>query len=382
MLVEQPPRPERNGSQKAAVPPPRLADLAALRLVLAGESVVDLPRLWFSDRAEVDKFLRLCGFDTDNPIDMERLHALHDEATAYLRDVHEYRIPPQIDELSEIHDLFLMASNGPARLRRYACMVLKVMHIQHHVAGRELVFNMPVSEAQLLDRLSAKVFAVIDKMRASGIGVQEFSAGQKSRTSLVTKLLAKRTTLASQVFDRLRFRIIVTTRDDLVSSLVYLVRHLFPFNYVIPEQSHNRIVTADDLARVLQLPGELVTTFWREAGSAESEGAESPGLKNEFSSDGYRSVNFVADIPLRIDDVAPEAAPAVVFVQTEIQVIDAETERENQRGESSHALYKKRQRQRVRQRLEGPKLDALEAAWKGPAKAQPNEPTDPGTGTA
>src|SRR5687768_12874038 len=123
MLVEQPRQPERKGMAKQALPPSRLADLAALRLVLCGESVVDLARLWFADRADVDTFLRLCAFDTDNPIDLERLHELHEEALVYLRDVHEYRVPSQVEELSEIHDLFLLASSGPARLRRYACML-------------------------------------------------------------------------------------------------------------------------------------------------------------------------------------------------------------------------------------------------------------------
>ncbi|MEZ4271074.1 MAG: hypothetical protein R3C68_06470 [Myxococcota bacterium] len=37
----------------------------------------------------------------------------------------------------------------------------------------------------------------------------------------------------------------------------------------------------------------------------------------------YRCVSFAADIPLRIDDVASTAQPAIAFVQAEIQLVDS-----------------------------------------------------------
>lgn len=345
----------RLGEAGADMPLAKLADLAALRLILSGESTVDWPRLWFPDREAVDGFLRLCAFDTDNPVDLGRIRELHRDAVDYLRDVHHIRLLPALEEPSGVHEVFLAASLAHGRTRRQGCILLKVMHILHHLAGRELLFNTPISEAQLLDRLSARVFQVIDRMRASGVGVVEFAAGQKTRTSLVSKLLAKRSTLASQVFDRLRFRIVVQKREDIVLTLLYLSRHLFAFNYVIPEQSQNGIVDAPLVARLLELPEGLVSRFW----DAQRSGAGA----NEFSGASYRSINFVVDIPLRIDDVAPEHAPAIAFAQTEIQVVDQETARANSRGENSHTLYKKRQRERVRERLEGPELALLDRAW-------------------
>jgi uncharacterized protein (TIGR04552 family) len=353
---DKPPRGRpRLADAGAEMPLAKLADLAALRLILTGESTVDWPRLWLPDRDAVDSFLRLCAFDTDNPVDLGRIRELHRDAVDYLRDVHHLRLLPALEEPANVHEVFLAASLAQGRSRRQACILLKVMHILHHLAGRELLFNTPISEAQLLDRLSAKVFQVIDRMRASGVGVVEFAAGQKTRTSLVSKLLAKRSTLASQVFDRLRFRIVVQKREDIVLTLLYLSRHLFAFNYVIPEQSQNGIVDAPLVARILELPQGLVTRFWEEQRSGAGA--------NEFSGASYRSINFVVDIPLRIDDVAPEHAPAVTFAQTEIQVVDSETARANSRGENSHTLYKKRQRERVRERLDGPEMALLDKAW-------------------
>src|SRR5438045_4173675 len=91
------------------VPLRKLADLAALRLILAGESVVDQPHLFFADRAAVDAFLRSSGFDTDNPLDLGALRKVHHEAGAYLGEQLGYRLPAQIEDIREVQDLFLMA---------------------------------------------------------------------------------------------------------------------------------------------------------------------------------------------------------------------------------------------------------------------------------
>ncbi len=341
---------------------PRLADLAALRVLLTGESVIDGGRAWFRSREAVDEFLRLSGYDTDNPLDMARLQELHEDAVAYMTEVHGYKLPADVEEPADIHDLFLVASFGPQRLRRPACMTLKVMHILQHIAGRELAFNMPISEAELLDRLNAKVFALVDRMRAQKMGVREFAAGKKTRSSLVTKLLAKRDTLATHIFDRLRYRVIFESRENIVQALLLMIRELFPYNYVVPEQSANGIIVPADLARVLELPLDVVEACWGGASAQIGVDGQSPTPQNEFSGKTYRCVNFVADIPIRIDDLAPDEAPAIAYVQAEIQLVDLETERANNAGENAHPRYKARQRERVQRRLEAGGDTGLETA--------------------
>ena len=74
---------------------------------------------------------------------------------------------------------------------------------------------------------------------------------------------------------------------------------------------------------------------------------------NEFSGASYRAVSLVVDVPIRIDDLAPKATPAIAFVETEIQLVDERTAAANAQGENSHAAYKKRQVARVRTRLFG-----------------------------
>ncbi|MCU1277799.1 MAG: hypothetical protein JWM53_1345, partial [bacterium] len=71
----------------------------------------------------------------------------------------------------------------------------------------------------------------------------------------------------------------------------------------------------------------------------------------------YKVINFVADLPVRIDQFlcrvpgAENELGATIFVLTEFQVMDAETARANEAGENSHLKYKARQHERVKHRL-------------------------------
>ena len=55
---------------------------------------------------------------------------------------------------------------------------------------------------------------VVEEMRAAGYPIVEFAWSRKERDSVVTKLLAKKATIAADVFDKLRFRLITRYLDD------------------------------------------------------------------------------------------------------------------------------------------------------------------------
>jgi uncharacterized protein (TIGR04552 family) len=88
----------------------------------------------------------------------------------------------------------------------------------------------------------------------------------------------------------------------------------------------------------------------------DTEEIEADGA-NEFSGPTYKVINFVADLPVRIDQFlcrvpgAENELGAVIFVLTEFQVMDAETAKANEAGENSHVKYKARQHDRVKFRL-------------------------------
>jgi uncharacterized protein (TIGR04552 family) len=333
-----------------------VAELEELRLLLRGGSVIDWKRLEFTAAPQVDAFLRLNLFDLDDPRDDRRLRAILGQAVEYLRNAFGYRVAAPVATPDDVRELFLLASGTlePRKYRRIACVVLKVMHVIHHLEARELLFRTPIREADLAERVDRRIMAEAARMKASGMPVVEFAGSVKSRSSLVTKLLAKKESVAAQVFDRVRYRIVTETTDQIAPVVHHLARHLFPFNFAVPGQTQNSLVKFGEvisrhpqgavLATQLQLPPDL-----------ERKDPSIP--RNEFSGKGYRVLNFVVDLPVRIDDLMPPLDPMadelgrIVFSLVEFQVLDRETARVNEEGDSSHERYKRRQLKRVLRRL-------------------------------
>jgi uncharacterized protein (TIGR04552 family) len=333
-----------------------VAELETLRLVLRGGSVVDWRRLELRGPADVDRLLRLNLFDLEDSKDERRVRAILAQAVEYLRSEFGYRVAAPVAAPEDVRDLFLFAAGAkdPVRYRRIACVVLKVMHVIHHLEARELLFRTAIREADLAERVDRRIMAEAARMRAAGI-VREFSGNVKSRSSLITKLLAKRESVAAQVFDRVRYRIVTERTDQLAPVVWHLTQHLFPFNYAVPGQTQNNLVRFADLlsahprgaemASHLQLPANLETDD------------DPAAFRNEFSGKHFRILNFVVDLPVRIDELLPPLDPMadelgrVVFSLVEFQVVDAEAARKNQEGDASHERYKKRQLKRVLRRL-------------------------------
>ncbi len=326
-----------------------LDDVEGVRLLLRGDSVIDWHRLAFDDHAAVDRFLRLNEFDPESDDEMGRLEDLRLEAVDYLSRVYQLPIPDEVAEDVAARDLFLMASRqGPHQ--RHACVVLKVMHIIHHIAGRAALLGISVSDDAIFHEIELKVVKVVEELRAAGAPIAEFEWSRKPRDSQITKLLAKKSTLAANIYDKLRFRLIVPAATDLVPTLAMLMRQLIPFNYVVPGESVNQLV---DLGRALESTPHL-----REVNAQlQHDGPSHKHLPfNEFSGPEYRIINFVADLPLRLERLLPKAEIApdmshVVFVLTEFQVADKDTAIHNESGASSHEAYKARQHEKVRERL-------------------------------
>jgi uncharacterized protein (TIGR04552 family) len=325
-----------------------LADIDAVRLLLRGDSVIDWHRLNYADHAEVDRFLRLNEFDPENDEEMARLEDTRGDAVEYLTRAFAMAIPDEVANDLPARDLFLVASShGPHQ--KWACVVLKVMHIIHHINGRAGLLKMSVSDEIIFREVELKVMQVVEQLRAAGAPLAEWEWSRKPRDSQITKLLAKRSTLAANIYDKLRFRLIVPTRDDLIPMLATLTRQLIPFNYIVPGETVNQLL---DLAQISRQ--RLATT-----GPIPTEAPY-----NEFSGPEYRIINFVADLPLRIERLLPrtEIPPAnahVVFVLTEFQIADKATAQQNESGSSSHEAYKARQNERVRMRLFREKDDPL-----------------------
>jgi uncharacterized protein (TIGR04552 family) len=350
-----PPAPVAAASHASRLERFTLADVAGIRNLLRGGSVIDWHRLYFTDRAEVDRFLRVNAFDPDSPEDMSRLAVLREEAVEYLERHLGFRIPDGVADGIPARDLLLVASQKGKR-RAHACIVLKAMHVLHHLAGRELLTRLPVSADQIFHLVEDKVLATVEEMKSAGCAIVEFEWSRKNADSLITKLLAKRETIAADVYDKLRFRTITQSEEELVFVIREMTQRLVPFNYVVPGQSVNDIV---DLRNTIEASPALRRFLPDLLDLSQVAADKKPPLLNEFSGPSYRVINFVADLPVRLDKFLsrPPGDPlfadngAVVFVLTEFQIVDARTAAYNEHGENSHERYKERQINRVRDRL-------------------------------
>lgn len=332
-----------------------LGELETLRLVLRGSSVVDWRRLHLADAPAIDRFLALNLFDLRDPRDERRARAILAQAVEYLRKAFGYRVAEVVAQPGDLRELFLLASGArePQRYRRIACVVLKVMHVIHHLEARELLFRTSLREADLAERVDRRVMAEARRMQRLGLPVVEFVGNVKARSSLVTKLLAKRETVAAQIFDRVRYRIVTERQDQIPSVLLHLASALFPFNYAVPGQTENTLVSFRDLLahhpRGAALAPELQAPLGVEARERRP--------RNLFSGKDYRVLNFVVDLPVRVDELLPPDGPLaedlgrVVFSQVEFQMVDQATARRNETGDSSHERYKRRQSKIVLRRL-------------------------------
>lgn len=329
-----------------------LADLEAVRLLLRGESVIDWHRLNFDGDEDVETFLSANEINLEDPRDRARMERVKGEAVDYLRRHFEFPIPKPVEKLP-LEKLMLLASDKGHR-QLCACTILKCMHIIHHLEGRELLYMLPLSDQEVFQLVEEKIYRVVGGMLAAGMPITEFVGGRKNKYSLYTKLLSKSETIAAQIYDKLRFRIVTREKEDVFPVLHYLTRKLFPFNYVVPGESTNTIFHLKSYCE--QNPKLRALVHHAQANEEESD-AFTPSL-NTFSASNFRIIHFVVDLPVRVPkavlDAAPRAAQAlgpVIFVLTEFQVIDRANEQANELGDASHDRYKERQRLAVMTRL-------------------------------
>lgn len=325
-------------------------DRDAVLLALTGGSVVDWMGLSFRNYDEVNHFLRLFLCDvTQHVWARERLRYLYNQAVNYLEEHVGITFRPGVRRPRDVRDAFLRASMRDrfSRERIQYCAILKLMHVINHLEMQELRFAVPVREVDLIDLANEKVLAKAQEMREA-VPIRAFYGNRKTRPSVITKLLAKREATAATVFDKLRFRIVTETRDDIVPAISWIFRELVPFPAIIPGESHNSLLSEREVAtavgRAPELRGVLVPRM-------------TPN-DNPYSGAVYRVINFIVDLPVRIYDI-PDIPPPrhravlgeAVNVLVELQVVDAETEHFNESGDNRHEAYKARQMARVYERL-------------------------------
>ncbi len=325
-----------------------LHDVEALRLILTGGSIIDWRRLNFRSDDEIRSFLLTNEYDTADRFDQERLLNLYNRALTFLTRNLGLEIPEQLLKARDIFLPFRLASQWRQRsvLQLSACMLLKVMYVINYIDGRDLTNRLPLSSSEISSTVSRKIISELTQMAQRGLSLCSFSGGFKPRDSIITKLLLRSENLAMPIFDRIRFRLITQQRDQLVPLLHYFMKYFLPFNYVVPGESSNKLI---DLQALLRGNPRLSMYLPLLQGGKEFE--QIPMHENLYSDQRYKGINFISDIPLRIDRYLPDlnyefdsAQGRIIFVLVEFQVLDQESHLQNEQGDSSHQNYKERQK--------------------------------------
>lgn len=331
-----------------------LSDIEAIRLLLKGNSIIDWNRLNFKNEEEVERFLRSNLYFLDRECDIKRLYYLIESAMSYLETNFYYHFPKELHKIRDIREFFLTASDN-GEYQTLACVILKVAHIINHLEARELRYRLPLSEEMLYRFAEGRVNKCVEEMRNLGLSIIEYQASRKTRDSLITKLMAKKGTIASQIFDKLRFRIITRDKIDILPVLIYMKDNLLPFNYVIPLESKNNILSFKEIIEYinnfLPITEELRYDIRLEESLQKVE-------DNPFSYKNFKMLNFVADMPLRVDEILKDFYKSmlkilgnIIYVLVEFQIVDEKNQILNEQGEGSHERYKARQKGQVIKRL-------------------------------
>jgi uncharacterized protein (TIGR04552 family) len=323
-------------------------------LVLRGGSVLDWRRLKVDSRAECEAILRVNGFDPLDAADQAHLNQMHLSAVDYLERTFRFTFASKIRNAASVIDLMLLAAGTNAVLRRQACAVLKVMMVVHHIEARELKARLNISDHALFHLLEDKAAGVITEMQERGYPIVDFQSSRKTHDSIVTKLLGKRQGNRALIYDMLRFRIITATIEEIVPVVAYLSQHLFPFHYAVAAESHNSLFDLRDYVRRHPRSAKIIKELEVDLLN-ESERYDMP---NPDTSDTFKVVNFIVDLPLRLEDRQLDVwAPGlrlpsrVVHVLAEFQIVDQVSYRHNEMGDARHERYKDRQLAKVRKRL-------------------------------
>ncbi len=333
-----------------------LWDLEVVRLIITGGTVLDWYRLGLGAE-EAKAFLRAHRLDLDRAEDAALVGRIRDEAVVYLRETFDFPIPRPVRHASFL-ELVEMAGDTSNRHRRMcACTVLKAMHIINHFDASEARQALAMTDQELFQAAERRIYKLMSQMMAHKLPVAEFMGGRKRKASMVTKLLSKSSPLSAQLFDKMRFRIITNTIDDIFPVMAYLMANLFPFNYVVAGESYNTLIPFLQYCRCDPHLSGLVERL--QLSPSDEAQAAGQSLTNRHSSPDYRVAHWVADMPLRIpnyesvfvtDGINPIPRP-IVYVRTEIQILDRPTHRRNERGPASHEAYKQRQLRAVASRL-------------------------------
>jgi uncharacterized protein (TIGR04562 family) len=368
----------------------------ALRGALEGVSALDFRNLGIRTKAQAKNFLLSYGYG-DDPQMKEEMWRIYFEALSYIRtellDEGE-KVPEQFfirGAINEIQKLLMDTSNDDER-GKWACALLRVMHIISHVDNDIRVGQFSAARDQIFSRIDQFVKRIPGRKFLFSNGeksvplLRYYKKSRKERASLLTKMLAKTTATPERIYDNVGFRFVTETRFDCYRLLnMMLESGAISAPNILPLRSINTLIPYDVLHREIEslrtklLAGEIsLQDVNHRIRQIEDESLVPRAQhRNPFSSPWYRSIQFtsrqlihapnaayatIEEIRRRLKDFPQvehivREVPVMVqekisfFYPFEVQIIDKQSYIETLVGRSRHREYKTKQRLIARNRV-------------------------------
>jgi uncharacterized protein (TIGR04562 family) len=365
--------------------------------MVKGKSAIDFQEMGIENLADAEQFILNYGYDYQQPEDRSELENLRQEAVSFIQrrfldtaasldtaepETFDLKIPEALVENADIRTLILAASDKDTLLQSWACAILKVMHTLCHIHNAMLYNSYEEAKLQILLRYNTVLLHTDNgELRLGQNGATLPIAGfeikdEKSRDSMLLKLLCKRENVAEEIFDLMGVRIITFSAAEALLALEILRRNrVVIFPNIIPSRSRNSLIDFD--AFKAQFQTVLDSSQWN-AGSlsqtlafiqtlSPQEAAEEFNPNNPSTLASYRSLHLTERQLIRFKHPVTQEETRFFFPY-EIQIVDEASYRENHSGSSAHALYKQNQLLQARRRVLGPVLLALKKQARHTAK--------------
>ncbi|SMF29720.1 TIGR04552 family protein [Pseudobacteriovorax antillogorgiicola] len=381
-------------------------------VLIGGKSSIDLEDLKFRNWNDATEFLKYYGYDPDSPVDARKMHAVIIESWNFIE---RYLIPkewekgvqPPEDLLhsADVRDFIIAASDrrSEAALKQaWACAVLRIMHTIAHIDGVQRFADFSIAAEQIMQRFRQFIFRDEDgnlMFGEPGACIPLYKIEwklQKSRESVILKLLHKKANVAETIYDLIGVRIIPRELSDVLVAVKFLRDyHMVTFANCNPSRSKNSLIDIETFKHNVETLRIMLddNRISQQEFLSLLKGVTRPsdrmtGQVNPHSGNNYRSIQLTCrqlirfprmtslwqeklkdylksheikreslavlnDIAKLLDYDKVRSRKYLGFFPFEIQIFDQDTYKMNMLGEANHNRYKQSQIRYARRRVLG-----------------------------
>lgn len=351
-------------------------------VVFSRKSFIDINRLNVHDEATALSYMKNYGYDITDPLMKQKVGLILQESKNFIQNYlledpeggdPALVMPPEVLFNDNILDLLIMASEKEKTLlQAWSCSVLRVAHTITHIENDLAKSFMPGIKKQIFSRF-------MDHLKLSRTGEYYLGEGdqkiqlkmfemknEKSRESLLLKLLHKKENVTADVFDRIGVRIVTYNKLDVILVLKYFsVNHVVSFANIKPSRTRNNLINVERFLQGIEELNSHDLSSWKDEDVAEflerhlqlppeEKELETDRIikeNNLYSSTLYSSLQLTGRQLITIKDFFKPEIVYRFFFPFEIQILDEESFKESREGRASHEEYKRNQICAARKRV-------------------------------